>query len=355
MNRREFISLSAAASAAALLPQGCKTATGAAGRPQPKIPRWRGFNLTEMAGGRHGRPYRESDFQWMADWGFNFARLPLSYWIWSSPKDWMTINPDALKPLDQALEFGKQYGVHLCMGFHRIPGYCVNGRDLEPFQLFDSPKESMQRALDAASYHWHYFADRYKDVPSSRLSFDLLNEPPFMPDQSRYVEICKTLIASIRSASPDRLIFANGADIGQTPVLGLIDEGIVQSTHDYQPKMISHYKATWVPPAEFESLAEPTWPMVDKHGVLWNKEKLREADITTWAPRCMSANGAASRRRPTTCASRGWPTSSRSGRRPAGDGPCGTCAAASASSTATVPTCSTRTSRATSLTARCSS
>jgi endoglucanase len=237
-----------------------------------------------MAGPRRGHPYRESDFQWMQGWGFNFARLPLSYWQWSSPKDWMVIDPEALKPLDRAVELGRQYGVHVCLGFHRIPGYCVNGRELEPYQLFDSPRDSMERALAAAVHHWTYFAERYKDVPSSRLSFDLMNEPPFMPDQSRYVEICRALITGIRGASPDRLIFANGADIGQTPVIGLIDEGIVQSTHDYQPKMISHYKANWVPAAEFESLATPTWPMLDKHGVLWNKEKLREVEITKWKP-----------------------------------------------------------------------
>jgi len=284
MTRREFLQLTAATAAAGMLPGISRAQPSPAPRPQPTIPRWRGFNLTEMAGGRRGRPYRESDFQWMQGWGFNFARVPLSYWQWSSPKDWMTIDPEALKPIDRVLELGRQYGVHVSLGFHRIPGYCVNGRELEPFQLFDSPRDSMQRALEAAVHHWTYFAERYKDVPSSRLSFDLMNEPPFMPDQSRYVEICKALIAGIRGPSPDRLIFANGADIGQTPVIGLIDEGIVQSTHDYQPKMISHYKANWVPAAEFESLEVPTWPMVDRHGVLWNKEKLRAEDITKWKP-----------------------------------------------------------------------
>jgi endoglucanase len=284
MTRREFISSSAAAAAATLLPTRARGQDAPAARAQPRIPRWRGFNLTEMSGGMRGRPYRETDFEWMAQWGFDFSRLPVSYWQWSSPKDWMTIEPDALKPLDRAIELGKRHGVHLSLAMHRIPGYCVNGRDLEPYQLFESPRDSMQRALDAAVHHWGYLAQRYKDVPTSRLSFDLLNEPPFMKDQSRYVEICKALIAAIRAVSPDRLIFANGADIGQTPVLGLIDEGIVQSTHDYQPKMISHYKATWVPPSEYESLEKPTWPMVDKHGVLWDREKLRAEEITKWKP-----------------------------------------------------------------------
>ena len=92
-----------------------------------------------------------------------------------------------------------------------------------------------------------------------------------MKDQSRYVKIARTLIGAIREVSPDRLIFANGADIGQTPVMGLIDEGIVQSTHGYQPKMISHYKASWVPPGSSSRSRRPTWPMVDKHGVLWDR------------------------------------------------------------------------------------
>jgi endoglucanase len=283
MTRREFLGASATVAGTLLLGPGCAAATPAR-RSQPRIPRWRGFNLTAMAGGRAGREFTETDFQWMAEWGFDFARLPLSYWAWSSPKDWMAINPDALKPIDRAVELGRQHGIHISLGFHRIPGYCVNGREREPYQLFDSPRDSMQRALEAATHHWRFFAERYRDIPSSRVSFDLLNEPPFMADQSRYVEIAKALIATIREASPDRLIFANGADIGQTPVLGLIDEGIVQSSHDYQPKMISHYKATWVPAGEFESLDTPTWPMVDRHGVLWNKEKLRAEEITKWKP-----------------------------------------------------------------------
>jgi endoglucanase len=255
-----------------------------AARLSPTIPRWRGFNLTELAGGQRHQRYQESDFGWMAEWGFNFARLPCSYWAWSDKNNWMTIDEAGLQPLDQAIALGRQYGIHINLCLHRIPGYCVNGRELEPFQLFDSPRDSMERALEAATYHWRHLAQRYKDVPSNQLSFDLVNEPPFMADQSRYVEIARSLIAAIREASPDRLIFADGADIGQTPVLGLVDQAVVQSTRGYLPKMVSHYTATWVPAAEFESLAKPTWPMTDSRGIEWNREKLRQELISKWEP-----------------------------------------------------------------------
>ena len=287
MTRRDFIVASATATAGLLLPSHrlpAAEATAPAARPQPKIPRWRGFNLTELTGGQRGRAFRESDFAWMAEWGFNFARLPMSYWSWSSPTDWMHIDEAALAPVDQAVAWGRQYGIHINLGFHRIPGYCVNGREREPHQLFESPRSEMEQALAAATHHWSVFAERYKSAPAAEVSFDLMNEPPFMPDQSRYVEIARTLIAAIRRANPDRLIFADGADIGQTPVMGLVDEGIVQSTRGYLPKMVSHYTATWVPEREFESHAVPTWPMVADDGVRWDRGKLRRELIDTWQP-----------------------------------------------------------------------
>jgi endoglucanase len=278
MQRRTFISLAAAGTA------GLVTASLARAQQapvntikQPSIPRWRGFNLTEMTGGHRNRRFVKRDFEWMKAWGFDFARLPLNYWCWSKVNKWLKIDENAFKPVDEAIAWGKEFGIHINLNLHRIPGYCVNGRDKEPFQLFDSPRESMQKALEAACLHWATLAKRYKGIPSTELSFDLFNEPPFMADQSRYVEVAKALISTIREIDPQRLIVADGADIGQTPVMGLVDQGVVQSTRGYQPKMVSHYKATWVPQNEFESFEPPVWPMIDSKGQLWNREKLRRS------------------------------------------------------------------------------
>ncbi|HEY4301182.1 MAG TPA: cellulase family glycosylhydrolase [Candidatus Didemnitutus sp.] len=287
MNRREFLHASLAAAGTLLVTPrslAAQPAPAPAPRPQPKIPRWRGFNLSGFLPHSRNLAFPESDFEIMSEWGFNFARLPVWYWMWSSPKDWMKINEEALKPIDDAIALGRKHNVYINLCLHRIPGYCVNGREEEPHQLFDSSHDEMKLALDAAVFHWQFLARRYKDIPNSALSFDLFNEPPFMKDQSRYVEIARALIAGIREVSPDRLITADGADLGQTPVMGLADEGIIQSTRGYLPKMISHYTAGWVPPNEFESLARPTWPMVDKNGVRWDREKLRAELITKWEP-----------------------------------------------------------------------
>lgn len=258
-----------------------------------RIPRWRGFNLQgKFPEAQHPSSvpaYEEFDFATMADWGFNFARLPLSYWVWGSRDDWTVIREEPLKQIDRALDLGKQYGVHVNLNFHRTPGYCINQRELEPADLFTGNKAQRDRALAATAYHWKYFARRFKGIPNRQLSFDLINEPPKMRSyevylEERYVEIVKTIVPAIREEDPDRLIFADGINIGQAPVLGIANLGLVQSTRGYKPKAVSHYTATWVPRDEFETMSPPTWPLKDDQGQIWDRARLKQEYVDLYKP-----------------------------------------------------------------------
>ncbi len=258
-----------------------------------RIPRWRGFNLQGRFGWP-GHPYdgpafEESDFVTMKEWGFDFARLPLAYWTWGSRDDWSLIREEPLKQIDRAVELGRKHGIHVNICFHRIPGYCINGREWEPADLFSGKAAERARALDAAVFHWKTFARRYKGIPSRELSFDLLNEPPKMRSyegylEERYVEIVNALVAGIREVDPGRLIFADGLDIGQVPVPGIVGLGLVQSTRGYLPKAVSHYTANWVPRDEFESFDPPTWPLKDARGEVWDRARLKRECIDKWRP-----------------------------------------------------------------------
>ena len=252
------------------------------------IPRWRGFNLQ----GRFpspGHPYDapafdEFDFATMGEWGFDFARLPLSYWDWGSRDDWTVIREEPLKQIDRAVDLGKQHNIHININFHRIPGYCINQRELEPADLFTGTTPQREKALNAAKFHWQAFARRYKGIPNRQLSFDLINEPPKMRSyegalEERYVEIVNALVSAIREIDPNRLIFADGMNIGQAPVVGIMNLGLVQSTRGYQPKAISHYTATWVPKDEFETFNPPTWPLTDDLGQVWDRAYLQRVYV----------------------------------------------------------------------------
>src|ERR1700756_2288385 len=119
-----------------------------------RIPRWRGFNLQGNFAGPerpyNGPAYEEFDFATRVEWGFVFARLPLSYWAWGSRDDWTLIREEPLKQIDRAIDLGKRYGVHINLNFHRTPGYCINQRELEPADLFTGTKIERDRALAAS-------------------------------------------------------------------------------------------------------------------------------------------------------------------------------------------------------------
>ncbi len=216
------------------------------------LPRWRGFNLLEMfyKGSTTG-PFKEEDFKLMAEWGFDFVRLPMDYRVWTSSSDWVRIDEAPLRWVDQAIEYGRQYGVHVCLNFHRAPGYTVASPP-EATSLWTDTETQRVCAL-----HWATFARRYKGIPNNQLSFNLLNEPPDQ-DPNVYGRVVDLLVKAIRQEDPNRLIIADGGNYGMVAGWNLIPLQVAQATRGYQPFNLTHYKASWV--SGSDQWAEPVWP-----------------------------------------------------------------------------------------------
>ena len=104
---------------------------------------------------RGNRPFSELSFQLLKEWGFDFVRLPMDYRQWIIDGDYYNINEKVIKEIDQAVDFGRDYGIHVDLNFHSAPGYCVNGADFEPLNL-----REYEEALEACEYHWLLFAER---------------------------------------------------------------------------------------------------------------------------------------------------------------------------------------------------
>ena len=276
MNRRQFLQTAGALAAAAAVSSGWPlTASEMKSVTASKLPRWRGFNLTEKCVKRRGGntpPFQESDFALLAEWGFDFARLPLSYLCWTDPEELVKVREADLKDIDDAVDFGRKHGVHINLNLHRAPGYCVNPPK-EPLDLWKDEK-----ALEACAFHWAHLARRYKGIANDRVSFDLLNEPANIAEEA-YVRVVKRLVQAIRAEDPQRLIIADGLRWGRDPVHGLAELGIAQSTRGYDPMQVSHYKANWVRGAD--AYAEPTWPL-KLNDKLFDKERLRQDRIEPW-------------------------------------------------------------------------
>jgi aryl-phospho-beta-D-glucosidase BglC (GH1 family) len=295
-SRRRFLqtagisALSVAAGSARAMPQPSTSPPA-----QTAIPRWRGFNLLNFfqalsRGDRSDGLIAEDDCRWIRDWGFDFIRIPMDYWLWVDsdwrstrklrPDDVFRIKESELDKVDRTVEMGRRFGLHVSLNFHRAPGYCINDPQREPFVLW-----SDARAEDAFVYHWELFAKRYRDIAAGDLSFNLINEAPTPREgymsRDDYCRVMTRATEAIRAISPDRLILIDGLSVGNVVVDEMIPTGVAQSVHAYWPAQISHYRASWVD--RDGSFPHPTWPLRQPDGTVRADRADLERRYAPWA------------------------------------------------------------------------
>ena len=239
-----------------------------------KLPRWRGFNLLEKSSlKKPHQPFLEEDFRLISQLGFNFVRLPMDYRLWIKDGDWTQFDEAVLREIDQAVEWGGKYGIHVCINFHRAPGFTV-ANPREKTDLWTDVETQRVCAL-----HWATFARRYRGIPGERLSFNLMNEPPKI-DPKVYTAVVSKLVAAIRQEDPNRLIISDGIGWGVIPVMELRDLHIAQATRGYTPMEVSHYKASWL---RSENYPPPSWPQQigPTNGILLSPRKKEGANPLT--------------------------------------------------------------------------
>jgi endoglucanase len=271
MKRRRFLQVAAGVAAAASGGLALADPNPETAQLAKKLPRWRGFNLLEKFNAGRNEPFVESDFQWMSQWGFDFVRLPMDYRCWTDKDDPYKLDEKVLGEIDRAVEFGKKYGVHVDLDLHRAPGYTV-ARPPEKLDLWKD--DEAQRQFD---FQWAHLAKRYRGIPSSRVSFDLVNEPGNIAVEA-YAKVARRAVAAIRREDPDRLVISDGLRWGREPIFQLADLGIAQSTRGYEPMQLTHYQASWVGGERF---AMPTWP-IEKGKDREDRDWLRRTCIEPW-------------------------------------------------------------------------
>ncbi len=293
INRRIFVK-NTALTAAGLAFAGKNALYTQPAPAKNKLPKWKGFNLLDIFSPNPPRnpgadKTTEEDLKWMADWGFNFVRIPMAYPRYLSFDRSRDITKDevnkfdekVLEEIDNLIYLANRYNMHVSLNLHRGPGFCINAGFHEPFNLWKD-----KEAQEAFNFHWEMWAKRYKNISSEKLSFDLLNEPTYREDmndqysKSRplegdlYRKVVKGASDSIRAVSPDRLIVADGNGGGSLVTPELIDLNVAQSCRGYYPHYISHYQASWVwkDPSKAPT---PVWPGIIE-GKKFGRETLEE-------------------------------------------------------------------------------
>ena len=281
INRRTFIRTTGIVTAATAFAGNAVLGSSFVPSVKNVLPRWRGFNLLDYFGanppkGDDRSKTTKEDLKWMADWGFDFVRLPMAYprYINYDPSknvtssDVLNINEKAVDQIQEFIFQAQEAGLHVSINLHRAPGYCVNAGFNEPYNLWKD-----QEALDAFCFHWEMWGKRFANVSSKKISFDLVNEPSMrenMNDQfaarttipgAVYRKVALAAATAIRKSNPNHLIVADGNDVGASVIPEITDLNIAQSCRGYFPHYISHYRAPWVFKNP-DDAPKPVWPGV---------------------------------------------------------------------------------------------
>lgn len=215
---------------------------------------WRGAGLSNRKDAQH--PYvdfRESDIRILAENGMNFTRVFFDFrtlqYPYTNERD-DEVNLIELRELDQLIAWGMEYGVHIQICSFGFLGYQSTGGN--------SYKELSGAEWDLFRDYWEMLAKRYVGIPSTYLSFDLLNEwDPREEDLFAYnAHMFGEIARAVWAADEDRVVLCSFA--GETE-LSYIEEiaaqGIALGFHPYQPWQIAIRIGGW------GYLAEPEWPL----------------------------------------------------------------------------------------------
>jgi len=263
-DRRDFIKKAAIITGvASLAGNSAFAATHIVNKKHNILPKWKGFNLTDFFSptpNKNRITTTEDQFKWMADWGFDFVRIPMAYPFYLdidpskdiTPDQVYNINEEALEKVDMLVFIAHKYNLHVSMNLHRAPGYCINAGFHEPFNLWKDKK-----AQKAFYWHWEMWSKRYKNISRKKISFDLLNEPAMIEDMNNqhskktivpgdlYAKVAQKAAKTIWKQNPDHLVIADGNQVGSKVIPEIAHLPIAQSCRGYYPGIISHYKAPW--------------------------------------------------------------------------------------------------------------
>lgn len=236
-----------------------------------------GFNFLWMFSCHPNKPLPEepslNELDFIAQEGFNFVRIPVDYRFWTRDFNYQQPDETILRYIDRYIDAVNERGLHCCLNLHRAPGYCINSPQAEIHNLWRDPEAQI-----GFIFLWKMFTERYKNINSEKLSFDLINEPcdrsPSHPcSRADHEAVIRRTIAAIREIDPSREIVIDGFDGGGSALPELTDAGVIHSGRGYEPFQVTHYKAEWI--GHHSEWIMPEYPGEVSPGNIKNIDTLR--------------------------------------------------------------------------------
>ncbi len=186
----------------------------------------------------------ENDIRTIKNWGFNIIRLPIDYFFFESDENPYNYHEDKLMLIDRVLKWTEKQEIFLILDLHKSPGHTFDLRESQNNDLWDKNSENRKRLLKI----WDMISNRYRTY--NKVIYELMNEPT-ASDDSEWYELVEELIPIIRKNDKNHYIVVESNFWGQpytfTNIKKFSDNKILYSFHFYEPHVVTHQMAEWVP------------------------------------------------------------------------------------------------------------
>jgi len=186
----------------------------------------------------------EKDVEDIKNWGFNLIRLPVDFHLFEENSAPYKYREGRLKYIDNMIALTKKYSITVMFDLHKAPGHSFSSKERDKNDIWDKSAENRKRFLNI----WEFISARYKN--ESHVIFEIINEP-IAPKAGMWNELAADALEAIRKNAPDNYVVVESNMWGQAKTFPQLkkfdDDRIIYSFHDYDPILVTHQMAEWVP------------------------------------------------------------------------------------------------------------
>lgn len=227
----------------------------------------RGVNISHwLSQNSPARPFAapwfdEEDVSWIARQGFDHIRLPVD--LRQCLRADGTLDPEKLKPIEEAIFWTGSRGLGLVLDAHFLPGADFNAVDGDKRVFTD------EKLQEQAAEIWRELSRHFLDE-GPWLRFEILNEP-VAAENEQVNAFMRRMLTAIREGNHQRVAYVTSNRWSSFETVRDVvlpeDPHVALTLHFYEPMVFTHQRAPWagfkgtLPPVNFPGKA----PAVDGH------------------------------------------------------------------------------------------
>lgn len=188
--------------------------------------------------------FSEDDVKKIKNWGFNTIRLPVDYFFFEDDRNPYVYVEDRMQQIDKVFQWTQDHDVFLIFDLHKAPGHSFTLKERSLNDIWNDRSEHRDRFVRI----WEMLSKRYSDF--NNIIYDVMNEP-VAPNAALWYDVAEDAISAIRANDQEHYIAVESNLWGRAASFKTMrkfaDDKIIYSFHYYEPILVTHQFAEWVP------------------------------------------------------------------------------------------------------------